>query len=167
MSAREWLRYPSMRAALAALALALGIGAWTVVRAVHLEAVPELPPPTLASSASLATVVAPPAADIPGAIEKDPFSPDRTAPETPYRLPGEPDPKAVETTVEAPQPVVLGTAVSGDGRSFAVMRLGDASPTSLHVGDKIGPYTVKSIERGRVVFTTLAGKRLDVLALKP
>jgi hypothetical protein len=37
----------------------------------------------------------------------------------------------------------------------------------LHVGDRIGPYTVKSIERGRVRFTTASGKTLDIQELKP
>jgi len=37
----------------------------------------------------------------------------------------------------------------------------------MHVGDKIGQYTVKSIERGHVVFTTPSGKKLDIPELKP
>jgi len=61
---------------------------------------------------------------------------------------------------------VLGTVVSSDGTSFAVIQLGDARSASVRVGDRVGGYTVKSIERGRVVFTTPAGKRLDVNALQ-
>jgi hypothetical protein len=37
----------------------------------------------------------------------------------------------------------------------------------MHVGDKIGEYTVQTIGRGRVVFTTAAGKKLDIPELKP
>ena len=72
-----------------------------------------------------------------------------------------------EPVVEPPKPVVIGTAVSPQGRSFAVLQLGEARPVSLSIGDRIGAYTVKSIERGRVVFTTAAGKKVDITAVKP
>jgi hypothetical protein len=34
----------------------------------------------------------------------------------------------------------------------------------VRVGDKVGDYLVKTIERGRVVFATPAGKTFEVLA---
>ena len=57
--------------------------------------------------------------------------------------------------------------VAGPGRSFATCQLGDDRPIIVRVGDKIGEYTVRTIERGRVVFTTANGSRLEVLALRP
>ena len=166
MSLPSWSRYPAFRVAAGALVVALMFVAWTLVRALRLEPVPDVPPPTLASAGSIGGNALPPAADLEAAVEKDPFSPDRSAPASPYRFPDEPDP-STEPVVEPEKPVVLGTAVSPGGRSFAVLRLGDRPPVSLSVGDRIGAYTVKSIERGRVVFTTPAGKRVDVNALKP
>jgi hypothetical protein len=167
MSLPAWSRYTSFRVALVGLAASVALVAWTLIRAVRIDPVPDVPPPTLASASAITSVVPPPAADIDAAVDKDPFSPDRTAPSSPYRLPGEPDPRVVEPVVEPEKPVVLGTAVSPEGRSFAVLRLGDGRPVSLAVGDRIGAYTVKSIERGKVVFTTSVGKRVDINALKP
>ena len=63
-------------------------------------------------------------------------------------------------------PVVLGTAAMGEGRGFATCQLGDGRPVIVRAGDKLGDYTVKAIERGRVVFTTAAGKALEISALK-
>jgi hypothetical protein len=37
----------------------------------------------------------------------------------------------------------------------------------MREGGRIGQYTVKSIERGHVVFTTPSGKKLDIPELKP
>jgi hypothetical protein len=160
-------RYAGFRIASIALAGSTLLVVWTVLRALRVDSVPDIPPPTLAAANAITAVVPPPAANIDAAVDKDPFSPDRTAPSSPYRLPGEPDPRVAEPVAEPEKPVVLGTAVSPGGRSFAVLRLGDARPVSLAEGDRIGAYTVKSIERGRVVFTTPAGKRVDVNALKP
>jgi len=163
-----WSRYPGFRVAVVALAAAIVLVVWTLVRALRVDPVPEVPPPTLASAGSIASAPLPPATDIAAAVEKDPFASDRSAPASPYRLPGEPDPKVAEPVVEPPKPVVIGTAVSPQGgRSFAVLQLGEARPVSLSIGDRIGAYTVKSIERGRVVFTTAAGKKVDITAVKP
>jgi hypothetical protein len=163
-----WTRYPGFRIAVVALAAGIVLVAWTLVRALRVDPVPDVPPPTLASAGAIAAATIPPATDVAAAVEKDPFAPDRSAPASPYRLPGEPDPKVAEPVVEPQKPVVIGTAVSPlGGRSFAVLQLGDARPVSLSIGDRIGAYTVKSIERGRVVFTTPAGKKVDITAVKP
>jgi hypothetical protein len=167
MSMPAWTRYPGFRIAAVLLAAAIALVVWTAVRALRVDPVPSVPPPTLASAGSIASAPLPPATDVAAAVEKDPFAPDRSAPASPYRLPGEPDPKVEEPVVEPQKPVVIGTAVSPQGRSFAVLQLGDARPVSLSIGDRIGAYTVKSIERGRVVFTTPAGKKVDITAVKP
>lgn len=168
MTLPVWSRYLGFRIAAAALAAAIVLVVWTLVRAIQVDPVPDVAPPTLASAGTIAGAVPPPASDVAAAVEKDPFAPDRSAPASPYRLPGEPDPAVAEPVVEPPKPVVLGTAVSPQGgRSFAVLQLGDARPVSLSIGDRIGAYTVKTIERGRVVFTTPAGKHVDITAVKP
>jgi len=156
-----------MRVALAALLVAAVLAGWSLARALRVDPVPELPPPTLASAGLVSAVANPPSADIEAAVDKDPFSSDRTAPASRYRMPGEDDSTDSAPAPEPEKPVVVGTAVSSGGASFAVVQLGGVPPTSLGVGDKIGPYTVKTIERGHVVFTTAAGKRLDISALKP
>jgi hypothetical protein len=167
MTMPSWTRSSSLRVAAVALAAALALDIWTLVRALRVDAVPDAAPPTLASAGAIATVDSPPPADLSAAVDNDPFSPDRSAPAGPYRMPGEADPRDAQPVVDPPKPIVLGTAVSPGGRSFAILQLGDSRPVSLSVGDRIGAYTLKSIERGRVVFTTAAGKRVDVNALKP
>lgn len=163
---RDLAAWPPFRVALAALALSVAIAAWSLVRAVRIEAVPEAPPPTFAAASDVAARAPRVTVDVRAAVEKDLFSPDRTAPAERYRVPGESEPAAA-VVVEAPKPVVLGTAVSGTGRSFATCQLGDGQPIIVRVGDRIGEYTVKTIERGRVVFTTAKGTLLEVPALKP
>ena len=56
-----------------------------------------------------------------------------------------------------PQPIVLGTALAADGSSFATCQYQSARLLMVRVGDQVGDYVVKTIERGRVVFTTPAG----------
>jgi len=159
-------RHPPFRLALSALALSSGVALWSVVRAVRLEPVPDAPPPAFASAADLPARGAGPATDVGAAVEKDLFAPDRSAPPERYRVPGEADPSA-KVVVEAPKPIVLGTGVAGTGRSFATCQLPDGQPIIVRVGDKIGEYTVKTIERGHVVFTTAKGTQFEVPALKP
>jgi hypothetical protein len=103
-------------------------------------------------------------------VARDPFAPDRQAPLERYRLPqdAEADAELMAAEGEAPaQPRVLGTVVATQGRSFAVCQLPDAAPTVVHVGDRLGDYTVQSISRGRVTFTTAAGGRVVVDAPSP
>ena len=99
-------------------------------------------------------------------LSKDLFAADRSAPDAPYRMPGESDGKE-KSTVKPMKPTVLGTAVATDGRSFATLQLGDASPTLVHVGDKIGEWVVKAIERGKIVLVSTSGTRADLTVPKP
>jgi hypothetical protein len=59
---------------------------------------------------------------------------------------------------------VLGVALAADGSSFATCQFQSSRLLMVRVGDKIGDYTVRIIERGRVVFATPAGKTFEVLA---
>ena len=160
------LKYTNVRVALGVLAVSVGVALWTLTRAMRIDPVPDLPPPTLASAGSIAVPASRTTGDdIQDAVDNDPFSPDRTA-GSPYRLPGEPDPNATPA-VEPEKPSLVGTAVSADGRSFAVLQMGDGRTVSRYVGDTIGVYRVKTIERSRVTLTAPSGKRVDVNAIKP
>jgi hypothetical protein len=159
--------HAGLRLALGALAVAIIVTGWTLVNALRVEAVTDL---QAASLASLQGVAHGPAArlhaDISAIVENDPFSPDRSAPAARYRMPGDPDPN--ERPAALPdKPVLLGTGVATDNRSFATVQLGAAGPTLVHVGDKIGLWVVKAIERGKIVLVTAGGARVEVSVPKP
>ena len=166
MSAPVWTRSMGVRLSLIALLASIVVFGWSVSRALREEPLPDIPPATLASLESIKGAGALPKTDIHSAVENDVFSADRTAPAAPYRMPGEhaPDDKPV---AEPLKPIVLGTAVATDGRSFATVQLGDARPTLVHVGDKIGEWSVKAIVRGKVTLVSTSGARIDVTVPKP
>jgi hypothetical protein len=97
-------------------------------------------------------------------VASDPFVAERTAPPVPYRMPGEDD--NTKPVTDTKKPVVLGVAVGLNGTDFTTCQLGDDFPRIMHVGDKIGEYTIKTIERGRVVFTMANGKQLEIRPLR-
>jgi hypothetical protein len=163
---RAWASTPGQRVAIGAFVVALALVLWTLVGALRTEALPDAPPTTVASLETITKHSSRPPADIMTAVDKDLFAADRTAPDEPYRMPGESDGKD-KPTVEPMKPIVLGTAVATDGRSFATLQLGDASPTLVHVGDKIGEWVVKAIERGKIVLVSTSGTRADLTVPKP
>jgi hypothetical protein len=82
-------------------------------------------------------------------------------------MPGETRPED-KPVAEPMKPIVVGTVVATDGRSFALMQLGNERPTLVHVGDKIGEWSVKAIARGKVTLVGQAtGARVDVTVPKP
>jgi hypothetical protein len=165
MNARVF-RHTGLRLALGALAVAIIVTAWTLTNALRVEAIPEVQPASIASLQGAARGPVRVRADISAIVENDPFSPDRSAPEGAYRMPGEPDPN--EKPAALPEkPVLLGTGVATDNRNFATVQLGAAGPTLVHVGDKIGLWVVKSIERGKIVLVTAGGARVEVSVPKP
>jgi hypothetical protein len=166
VSNREWTSTNAGRAAVALLTAATVLTLWTLVHAVRIAPVPESSEPQFAGGSALATAAPARTVDVGAAVETDPFAADRSAPEHAYRAPGE---EGDDGGPKAPsvEPVVLGTAVGDPTRSFATVQLGDSHATIMRVGGKIGGYTVKSIERGHVVFTTPSGKKLDIQELKP
>ena len=166
MMARGITRTSGMRAALAALVVAAAVTAWALDRAVRAPAVPDTPAQTLASLETVARRMPRPPADIQHAVENDLFSPDRSAPDTPYRMPGEA--RADEAPKPEPaKPVVLGTAVATDGRNFATVQLGSDRPMLVHVGDKIGEWIVRAITRGKLTIVTSDGTRAEITVPKP
>lgn len=144
-----------------ALILALAAIAYTGTRAARLDAVPVAPAPTFATEAALAPRPSPQVVDVNGVVGLNIFAPERRAPQRRYRLTGYAE---VPQTPPPPEPVVLGTSVADGGRSFAFATVGGGAPRIVRVGDTIEGYTVRSIERGVVVFTTPGGERLTVLA---
>ncbi|HYV96540.1 MAG TPA: hypothetical protein VE967_03700 [Gemmatimonadaceae bacterium] len=158
---REMLGARSVQISLAALVLAFAFALWSGTRAYRLTSVASAQEPAFASGAALARNEMTVPADIQSVVSQNPFSADRKAPSVRYRLGG----YANEgPATPPPQPVVLGTTVADEHRSFAVASVGDSRATVVRIGDKIGGYTVKSIERGLVVFTTPAGDRLVITA---
>ncbi len=157
---RDWTASGGMRAALGVCAVALLLCGWSLRNALHFTPVVAAPATISVTAGALDAPPATSAVNVGVAIDADLFAPDRKAPAARYRMPGESAPKTVE---EPPQPVVLGTAVAADGTSFATCQFQSARLLMVRVGDKVGDYTVKSIERGRVVFATPAGKSFEVL----
>jgi hypothetical protein len=121
---RDLTAWPPYRWALAVFALSVMIALWSVVRAVRIEPVAESAAPAFASAGELATRSAAAPVSLGAAVARDLFAPDRSAPAERYRVPGEEAP-AQEVAPEETQPIVLGTSVSGAGRSFATCQLGD------------------------------------------
>jgi hypothetical protein len=155
-----------MRIALGALGVAVVANVWVLARALH---VPPISAPPITTVASLETMARGPKqapTDIAATVENDLFASDRSAPSARYRMPGE---TALDEkpTVEPMKPIVLGTAVATDGRSFATVQLGDGRPTLVQVGGKIGEWVVRAIERGKVVLVSSGGSRIDITVPKP
>lgn len=167
MNLRQLTSTNAARTAASALAFAAAVALWTLVRAIRLEAVADATPMQFATAEALAPRPRPAIVDVRAAVERDLFSPDRAAPAQRYRIPGETDPAVQVVPIEPPRPVVLGTAISDATHSFATVTLEAGAPVIVHMGDRLGEYTVKAIERGHVVFATPDGKKLDIPALKP
>ena len=163
---REWIKTPAMRVALAIFGASVVVFLWTMARALRAEALPTAVPTTLVGLEAIKRVPNRPVADIQVGVDNDLFSPDRTAPETPYRMPGENNPND-KARVEPMKPVVLGTAVASDGHNFATLQFGSDSPKLVRVGDKIGEWTVRSIARNKVVLEGPEGSRAELGVLNP
>jgi len=167
MSAPIWTKSLGARIALGAFGISVIAVGWSLANALRAEPLPTLPPTTVASIETIkrGPIVAP--TDVEAAVDNDVFAVDRSAPDVPYRMPGEtrPDEKPV---AEPMKPTVVGTVVATDGRSFALMQLGNERPKLVHVGDKIGEWSVKAIERGKVtIVTSVTGARADLIVPKP
>lgn len=163
---RAWSKAPAVRASISLMVVAVATLAWTTAHAVHADPLPESAPSS-GSVAPIRRATAPAPADVQAAVENDLFSSDRSAPSSPYRMPGEKSPEVKQAAAEPPKPVVLGTVVANDGKSFATLQLGDAHPTLAHVGDKIGEWVVKAIDRGKVTILNSSGGRADLVVPKP
>jgi len=165
MSVRALGKDRGFRLALGALVVAVIVTGWTVVTALRVEAIPQVPPAKMASLQGVAHGPARGRTDISAVVDNDLFSPDRSAPEAPYRMPGEADPS--DKPVAMPdKPVLLGTGIATDNHNFATVQLGPDRPTLVHVGDKIGQWSVKSIDRNKIVIVTPEGIRAEITVPK-
>ncbi|HEY4217924.1 MAG TPA: hypothetical protein VGM67_12355 [Gemmatimonadaceae bacterium] len=166
MTGRDWSRHPGVRAALAALVVAIGLTLWSAVRAFRGDALPNSVAVTTVSLDRVRALSKQEPTDIDDAVENDLFSDDRSAPVKAYRMPDEDAPDSA-AAVQPEKPTVLGTAVATDGRHFATVQMKNARPTLVHVGDTIGVWVVRSIERGKLGLVSTNGTRVDVTAPKP
>ena len=166
MMPRGWRQSLPPQVALGALALGVGAMMWALVTAFRAETIPDPPSTVVGSIESIRGRVARPKSDIEAAVDNDVFSVERSAPNAPYRMPGEPDPNA-KAAPQPDKPIVLGTAVATDGRHFATLQMRDGRPTLVRVGDKIGEWTVRSIDRGKVVIVSTGGIRAEISVTNP
>lgn len=96
---------------------------------------------------------------------RNPFAASRRAPSVRYRLAIPDDALAglpVDEDIAPARPVVHGTAVSSDGRGFAMCAVEGQPITVVRVGDRLADYTVVAIARGRVTFRDAQGQRVDI-----
>jgi hypothetical protein len=75
--------------------------------------------------------------------------------------------KAESLIVEQPAPPretlrVLGTVVDSDGASFALCQLGTAPAAIVRIGQKIGDYELRSVNKATAVFTLVDGERVEL-----
>jgi hypothetical protein len=99
------------------------------------------------------------------AVDLDPFHPERRRPQIRYELPGAaPVEKPVEAVLADPVEL-LGTVIVAGGRSFAMCQ-SSAGTQVVHVGEKVGGYTLKSLEQGSAVFVSPEGKTMNVSVKK-
>ncbi|HEX3928137.1 MAG TPA: hypothetical protein VHW65_09060 [Gemmatimonadales bacterium] len=165
MIPREWWDDRRFRIVAGVLLLALLCLGWTVANAWRIPTVAATPAAVNVMAGALDTPVAPAPIDLSAMGAAALFSPGRAAAPDRYRMPGEG--VAAGPAPDAPRPVVLGTAIAADGSSFATCQFQSSRLLMVRVGDHVGEYLVKAIERGRVVFVSPAGKSLEVLALRP
>lgn len=148
------------------LALSFVLMVTSAVRAIRVAPV-EASENLAGTSLARATSTPPaPEIDLEAVGANDIFQPDRNPLPYRYRMPGEsaPDNTAIP---EPAKPVVLGTVIATDGSHFATCQMPGGRPTIVRVGDKIGDYTVMTIDRNKVVFKNAAGRLIEVTANRP
>ena len=156
------IRVPPAFASLALL-LSAGFTGWTLMRALPIDS---LPPPKLVDRmpGTMMAEASPPlaASRLAAAVGKDPFHPERRRPSVRFRLPGEADPNAADSTRKATPFKLIGTAAMAQGKGFAMCQWGQEPPKLVRIGDRVGDYTLKDVKPGRAVFLTANGERYEV-----
>lgn len=139
----------------------LGIASY---RALRPAPVPILPAATVATkheALPLRSILIDPAQ----VVERDIFSVDRIAPDGRYPMPGEGGYAGAESgSGETARPIVLGTALGAAGNAFATVQISNGTPRIVRTGDRVGSYTVVSIERGSVTFRAVGAAPFQVFA---
>jgi hypothetical protein len=115
------------------------------------------PPPVEISTMTPTPAVADTAPDalIARALEHDPFIVvGRSESESPQPAP---------TSVAIAPPLrVLGTVVDSVGGSFALCQLGAEHAVVLHIGQRIGDYELRRVDKASAVFATSDGGRVEL-----
>jgi type IV pilus biogenesis protein PilP len=153
-------------AAFVVLAISAGVAVAAAIGAIHIETVEAAPSERVGSLVRSIETAPVPGVDIDAVGGNDIFQPDRTALPSRYRMPGESVTHEQSAPAEPAKPVVLGTVISTDKANFATCQLPGGQPTIVHVGERLGEYTVEAIERDRVVFRTAKGTLLEILAAR-
>ena len=164
MNASMLSRSTAVRVAAVVLLASLVTSGRMVVAGVRADATPSQPPARIADLGASAASRNRMSSNLEDAIDNDLFSPTRTPPAHAFKMPGEPSDSG---RAEPPKPVVLGTAVTVDGSSFATCQFGTDNPRIVRVGDRVGEYVVKSIARGKVGFQRVGSGRVDVVSQQP
>ncbi|MCA2985018.1 type II secretion system protein GspM [Gemmatimonas sp.] len=129
-----------------------------------------------AGGAATATMSRVPVVDAEAVLARDPFSPERRAPDVRYQPPradavyverGTDDDLPTDEPQSMTMPVVHGTATDASGAAFAMCALDGGPVVVLRAGDTLGPFTVLSIERARVQFRDASGRRYLIDAMAP
>jgi len=118
----------------------------------------------MATAPALARTTGAGAQEISVVLRGDPFAPERHAPATRFRLPGEAAPTGAVVTTAALR--LIGVALIADGRSFALVQAGGDTPRLVRIGEKIGGYTLRHVERDRATFAGPDGKSQDYRVTK-
>jgi hypothetical protein len=148
----------------AALALVLFTG-WHAFRTVEVQPVPSAAngssdsagPQSPGQAYSLTRVLT--------ALDKDPFHPQRRRPARRPQSGGE---NAVPNSpAQGGSVLVIGTAVSADGRGFAMCAWGGAPPRIVRVGERVGDWTLRAVSKGAAEFTSPTGVTTVVRIVKP
>jgi hypothetical protein len=98
------------------------------------------------------------------AIDRDPFSPTREAPDSRYGV-AVAAPVTIPSISPAEAPSTLhlvGTVVDEGGDSFVLCQIGPSPARILRVGQKIGTFELRSITQGGATFVTNTGDRLEL-----
>jgi len=167
VTAREIASAPLVRAAVAGLLIAATVAVVALVGAMRSDREPPRDPKLAAPAFVLTAPLAVAPTDIRETVAHDVFAADRQAPGVRYRAPGDDDVAAKQQVGAPSRPVVLGTAVSDAAPAFAVAQVGSDRPSIVHVGEKVGTYTVLTIDRSHVVFVAPSGEKFDIQPSTP
>jgi type IV pilus biogenesis protein PilP len=157
---------PFIRTSLLALMIAMVFAVSAFVRAVRIPPVDAIRTTADAELLRVTSTPPVPGVDIDAIGENDIFQPNRKGLPSRYRMPGESGP-TIATGPDPARPIVLGTVIATDGGHFATCQLPGGRAVIVHVGDRLGEYTVEAIERDKVVFKSKGRALLEITALRP
>jgi hypothetical protein len=97
-------------------------------------------------------------------LASDPFNADRTLPgEADGEVAAAPDSAA---SLPAAEVRLLGTVVRGSS-PFALCQLASDAPRIVHVGERLGDFTLVSLDQGRATFRARTGAQVELSLSKP